>query len=109
MGLKGHVMVFSDEGHFADRRDAGLLLGAQLRHTLGGDLHEPTLVVGIPRGGILVAADVAAVLGCDFDVIGATPLVSPSPPRPRSAPSRKTVPKRSHPTPPTAAWDTTGR
>jgi hypothetical protein len=46
MGLKGHVMVFSDEGHFADRRDAGLLLGARLRHTLGGDLLEPTLVVG---------------------------------------------------------------
>jgi putative phosphoribosyl transferase len=30
---------------------------------------ENPVVLGIPRGGVIVAAEVAAILGCDFDLI----------------------------------------
>ena len=50
---------------FTDRRDAGRRLAARLRH-----LQKPdTIVLGIPRGGVIVAAEVAAALGAPFDVI----------------------------------------
>ena len=77
MESKGNMVVFSDHGHFADRRDAGLQLGALLRNALRNGSRPRTIVAGIPRGGIMVAADAASVIGCDLDVIGATPLISP--------------------------------
>lgn len=53
---------------FADRRDAGVRLGADLlaRPAPAG---ADRLVVGLPRGGVLVAAQVAAALGCPLDVL----------------------------------------
>jgi len=51
---------------FVDRCDGGRRLAARLRHLRG----DPDLVVvGLPRGGVPVAAEVAAVLRAPLDVI----------------------------------------
>lgn len=50
---------------FADRTDAGV----QLAGLLGGLRGEDPVVVGLPRGGVPVAAEVAAALGAPLDVI----------------------------------------
>jgi len=53
------------EPSFRDRRDAGRLLAASLGH-LDGD--PALLVLGLPRGGVPVAAEVASALGAALDV-----------------------------------------
>src|SRR5919202_3561296 len=50
---------------FADRRDAGRALGARLREQAAGNV----MVLGLPRGGVVVAAEVAAALGAPLDVV----------------------------------------
>ncbi|SDE33991.1 Predicted phosphoribosyltransferase [Blastococcus fimeti] len=50
---------------FTDRRDAGRALGARLAGSVRGDV----LVLGLPRGGVVVAAGVAAALGAPLDVL----------------------------------------
>jgi predicted phosphoribosyltransferase len=50
---------------FADRRDAGRRLAARLQHLQKQDVS----VLGIPRGGVIVAAEVAAALDAPLDVI----------------------------------------
>ncbi|MFJ9431617.1 phosphoribosyltransferase family protein [Streptomyces sp. NPDC101490] len=49
---------------FGDRTDAGRQLAARLDHLKGRDV----LVLGLPRGGVPVAAEVAAALGAPLDV-----------------------------------------
>jgi predicted phosphoribosyltransferase len=51
---------------FADRRDAGRALAAAIRDDT--DLRDP-VVLGLPRGGVVVAAEVAAALGAPLDVV----------------------------------------
>jgi putative phosphoribosyl transferase len=50
---------------FADRDDAGRQLAAELGHLKGA----PVVVLGLPRGGVRVAFQVARVLGAPLDVI----------------------------------------
>ncbi len=51
---------------FADRRAAGRALGTLLRERgVGND----ALVLGLPRGGVPVASEVAAALGAPLDVL----------------------------------------
>ena len=56
---------------FADRRQAGRLLAARLEHLAGpGGGPAPNVVVlGLPRGGVPVAAEVAATLHAPLDVV----------------------------------------
>lgn len=58
---------------FADRREAGRLLGAQLVDFRG----EGTVVLGIPRGGIVVADEVASRLGAAMDIVLARKIGAP--------------------------------
>ena len=50
---------------FADREDAGKRLADRLEYLRG----QPTVVLGLPRGGVPVAAQVASRLGAPLDVI----------------------------------------
>jgi putative phosphoribosyl transferase len=52
---------------FADRTEAGAKLGERLAEDLGADA-EP-VVLGIPRGGVVVAAEVADRLDAPLDVV----------------------------------------
>jgi putative phosphoribosyl transferase len=61
---------------FVDRADAGKQLGQRLQHLRGTDV----VVLGLPRGGVRVAAEVAAALGAPLDVIVVRKLGVPSVP-----------------------------
>jgi putative phosphoribosyl transferase len=61
---------------FADRADAG----DQLAEALRGDVPDPAVVLGIPRGGVIVAARVARLLGAPLDVVVARKLGAPGNP-----------------------------
>ncbi|TFV69470.1 phosphoribosyltransferase [Blastococcus sp. CT_GayMR20] len=50
---------------FADRRAAGRALGERLRRD---EPHDP-VVLGLPRGGVILAAEVADALGAQLDVL----------------------------------------
>ncbi len=52
---------------FADRRFAGALLGPQVAAAIGPD--AAPVVLGLPRGGMPVAEEVAAVLSAPLDVL----------------------------------------
>jgi putative phosphoribosyl transferase len=55
---------------FPDRRVAGILLGERLTRALVlDDWAERTVVLALPRGGVAVAKQVAAVLGVPMNVI----------------------------------------
>ncbi|MFD7875854.1 phosphoribosyltransferase family protein [Streptomyces sp. NPDC059766] len=49
---------------YLDRRDAGRQLASVLKHLKGADV----VVLGLPRGGVPVAAEVAKALGAPLDV-----------------------------------------
>ena len=61
---------------YADRADAGRVLAA----CLGKYKNQDVLVLGIPRGGVPVAAEVARALHADLDVIVARKLGAPGQP-----------------------------
>ena len=50
---------------YADRRDAGRVLAG----ALAGRADAGALVLGLPRGGVVVAAEVSAALGAELDVL----------------------------------------
>jgi len=58
---------------FRDRVDAGQQLAARLQHLAGQDL----VVLGLPRGGVPVAAEVARALGAPLDIIVVRKLGAP--------------------------------
>jgi putative phosphoribosyl transferase len=59
---------------FRDRHEAGELLAERLEALRG---REGLLVLGIPRGGVVVAAEVARILGAPLDVFIARKLGAP--------------------------------
>jgi len=61
---------------FADRADAGRRLAAALTHLAA----ERPVVIGLPRGGVAVGAEVAAALGAPLDVIVVRKVGVPSQP-----------------------------
>ncbi len=67
---------------FADRHEAGRLLGRFLRDFLSEDGRSPedVVVLGLPRGGVVVAAEVARALGASLDVLPSRKLGAPGNP-----------------------------
>jgi putative phosphoribosyl transferase len=65
--------MYSINRPFRDREDAGLQLANQLRNENWHDL----LVLGIPRGGVILAAVIAEELGGELDVVLARKLPHP--------------------------------
>ncbi|MFB3918983.1 MAG: phosphoribosyltransferase [Candidatus Velamenicoccus archaeovorus] len=60
----GRIRVISHEDRiFQDRREAGRFLSEALKKFQGRD----ALVLGIPRGGLVVAAEIARAIGADMD------------------------------------------
>lgn len=64
------------ETSYRDRRDGGRVLAGKLLSYAGSD----ALVLGIPRGGVPVAAEVASRLNADLDVVVARKLGAPDQP-----------------------------
>jgi putative phosphoribosyl transferase len=62
---------------YADRRDAGRRLAVAAAAALEPFDPGTVLVLGVPRGGVTVAAEVAAVLGAPLDVALARKLGAP--------------------------------
>ncbi len=70
----GKIRIISRRSErFADRQEAGQLLGRELSYLKG----ENPVVLGIPRGGVLVAREMANVLNSDMDVVLARKLRTP--------------------------------
>ena len=76
-GADEAVLLFRGRGKmYFDRAAAGRMLGAGLEQYKGRD----ALVLGIPRGGVPVAAEVARALDADLDVIVAASWALPDNP-----------------------------
>lgn len=76
LGEKCTILRYSDSSQsFRDRSDAGRRLGRRLaeRH-IGG---EDVVVLGLPRGGVPVACEAAAVIGAPVDVLVVRKLGAP--------------------------------
>ena len=68
-----HNREFSERALFRDRIEAGAALAEKLGSYRGRDV----LVVGIPRGGVAVAAEVARILEAELDILVARKLGAP--------------------------------
>lgn len=66
-------MMFSDRPRFQDREDAGRQLAQALVHRAPAN----PLVLGLPRGGVPVAHEVARVLDADLDILFVRKLGAP--------------------------------
>src|SRR5918994_673734 len=67
-------MIFDSTGsrfhlRFKDRTNAGNILAAALNDKIKKDERPYSIVLGIPRGGVVVADIVANELSCHFDII----------------------------------------
>lgn len=66
-GLTGGMHLGRRPERFADRVDAGSALGALVAQRLGG--RHDVIVLGLPRGGVPVADQVARAVGAPLDVL----------------------------------------
>lgn len=67
-------MIFSritDRFHlkFKDREAAGNILGDSLKNSITREERKNSLVLGIPRGGVIIGWTIANKLSCDFGII----------------------------------------
>lgn len=76
-GLTGRVNIRANRTRFADRIDAGRALAVLLSQYAGRD---DVIVLGLPRGGVPVAAEVARALGAKLDVLVVRKLGAPGQP-----------------------------
>lgn len=63
---------------FKDRESAGIILSESLKTIIKKDERKNTLVLGIPRGGVITADIIARKLYCKFDIIIAKKIHAPS-------------------------------
>ncbi len=71
------IRIISRSGElFQDRQEAGRLLAEELRQFI----REETVALGIPRGGVIVAREIARVFKAEFDIVLAHKLGSPGHP-----------------------------
>lgn len=54
---------------FKDREAAGNILGESLKNSIKKEERKNTLVLGIPRGGVVTGWTIANKLSCDFGII----------------------------------------
>ena len=63
---------------FKDRESAGNILSESLKTIIKKEERKNTLVLGIPRGGVIIADIIARKLCCKFDIIIARKIRAPS-------------------------------
>ena len=63
---------------FKDRESSGNILSEALKDIIKKDERKNTLVLGIPRGGVITADIIARKLCCEFDIIIPRKLRAPS-------------------------------
>jgi putative phosphoribosyl transferase len=63
---------------FKDRESAGNILSEALKAIIKKEERKNTLVLGIPRGGVITASIIARKLCCEFDIIIPRKLRAPS-------------------------------
>jgi len=63
---------------FKDRESAGNILSESLKTIIKNDERKNTLVLGIPRGGVITADIIARKLRCKFDIIIPRKISAPS-------------------------------
>jgi putative phosphoribosyl transferase len=68
MPMSAHAYEGGGRIMWTDRREAGRELAEELRLRGYGD-REDVLVLGVPRGGVEVAAEVARTLGAPLDIV----------------------------------------
>jgi putative phosphoribosyl transferase len=71
--MRPESATLTEQAPFYDRRDAGRALAARLEAYHG----THALVLGLPRGGVVVAAEVARALDAELDVLVVRKLGSP--------------------------------
>ena len=72
--VMAHIRILSRRGEpFEDRREAGRLLAIELEGYRG----KNAVVLGIPRGGVIVARELASMLDAELDIILARKLRTP--------------------------------
>jgi predicted phosphoribosyltransferase len=63
---------------FKDREAAGNILGESLKNSIISEERKNSLVLGIPRGGVIIGWAIANKLSCDFGIIIPRKLCAPN-------------------------------